>query len=111
DLNPRRQKARAELAAARFVGCPIDGGERGLDAALRQPQQREAGLRRSSGVAHLAIGVLGLSELAAQAMDLGPLIPRRAEGPRAVRRRGALGFAHGLAPPAAKDHDLRAVHA
>ena len=84
-----------------FAERPADRCLRRLGVALRQPQQREAGLRLAPLPVSIPIGLLGRAELAPEAMELadhgsgvgdgrGSRRLRRPAGPsRLVERRRA----------------------
>src|SRR5262249_37425548 len=85
---------------------------RRVGAALREPQESEAGLGLGSSAARAAVRVLRLGELSAEAVELGLLVRRR--GGRRIRpRREALGRAprlcDRLGPVAGELQDLRTV--
>jgi hypothetical protein len=81
---------------------------------LGEPQQRQAGLRLPAPPAGLAVGLLGLGELAAQPVELALPV----EGAARRRVAGRLGeplagpprLVHGVRPGAVELHDLGAVH-
>ena len=81
-----RRGSRASSSARRIAA------RRGVDLALRQPQQREPRLRVASPAAGLPVALLGLRELAAQPVELGQLVKARAD--RAVRPAGRARQSH-----------------
>ena len=73
-----------------LVEHPPSGAHRAVDVALRQPQQREAGDGVVPVPARLAVRVGGGIQLAAQAVQLAPLVVGEAE-------RGVEGVGQSLA--------------
>ena len=98
----------------RLADCSADRGGRGIDFALRQPQQRQARLRLEATPTRLAVGVLGGIELPPQPMDLPLSVVGLAAGelvedaPREPLG-GSPRLLQGLLPRAAQLHDLGAV--
>ena len=115
DLHVRGQQ-RGPLQRLRgLADRPADRGRRGPDVALRQPQQRQAGLGLAPQAAGLAIGRLGRVELAPQAQHLALLVGGLAHGALVHHAaRQALPepaqLAERLLPGASERHELGTVH-
>ena len=92
-----------------LVEHPPSGPHCAIDVALRQPQQREAGDGVVPVPARLAVGVGGDIELAAQAVQLAPLVVREAErGVERVRQSlaGPFGLDGGVGPRPVGEENL-----
>src|SRR5581483_6070592 len=122
DIAQREQRfdvRREELRAARRSQVRLLEGDadrllRGAGLAARKPEERTARLERPPEVARLAVGLLGILELAAQPVQLGELVEGigRAFGRRRQRKpvAGAARLLEGVLPVAAQAHHFDAVH-
>ena len=78
---------------------------------MTQAQQGQAGLRFASELVRSTVRGLRLLELAAHAVQLGPLVERRADGGVVGQPlTGAHRFFHGVGPRAMEQHDLGPMH-
>jgi hypothetical protein len=71
------EQAKPGPRLARLANHATERRPRRIEAALRQPQQRESGLRRAAGCAGETIGLLGLGYPAMESMNLRDQVVRR----------------------------------
>src|SRR6266542_883640 len=112
--SPIRTRTRAASYGASSSCQAVRARRRGIDLALGQAQERQTGLRLAPPAAGVAVGLLGLGELAAQPVQLGLLVAGRAGGGMSGRPAEAFpgppDLVHGVGPGAMQQHDLGAVH-
>ena len=107
-LDRGREQSGPRRPGPMLVEHPASGAHRAVDVTLRQPQQREARGGVVPVPARLAVRLGGGIELAAQAVQLAPLVVREAE--RGVKRVGQsparpFGFGGRIGPrPLGEEH-------
>jgi hypothetical protein len=98
----------------RVIDCESDGRGCRFRLTLGDSQQREPGLRLPAVPTGLAVGIVSLSELTAQAMELAALVERRARGGLSRRLQQPLASFlrrfEGFRPSTMQLHDFRAPH-
>ena len=112
DLDARAERAGASAAIGGFLEDASDRRTRGVDLALRQPQQGRARLRPPRPRAGLLKRLVGAGEVAPQPVQLRQLVegrpPRRARRSSLARR--ASSMASGHAPCRRKISARRTMH-
>ena len=113
DLDLRGEPAEPEEGALCFLQRALHSGQRGIDLALGEPDEREPRLWLAAKLARDAIRVLRSHEVAAAAADLADLVPAGG-GDHLVEVLELFAGRERLRlrrrPVAAQAHRLRAVH-
>ena len=78
DVGVRGQQPASRGAGAGVADGEANGRRRGIGLPLRQPEQREPGLRRASVQARASVRLFGFRDLSAQPVQLAALIERGA---------------------------------